>query len=77
MSRERRERIRKSKEIDALIRDSSIGDDAWVNCPRHGRTARDPYTEDCVECAHPVTMCLAHMEPEPCETCAAYIAGGL
>lgn len=25
----------------------------------------------------PVTRCLAHMQPEPCPTCAAYIAAGL
>jgi hypothetical protein len=74
---ERRERVKASHELDALLRDSSIGDDAWVECELHGRKARDPYTGDCVDCAHPRTMCLAHMEPEPCQTCRDYIAAGL
>ena len=26
---------------------------------------------------HPRRTCLAHSEPEPCQTCAAYIAAGL
>jgi len=36
--------------FERLLRTSSIGDTAWVDCPRHGRSARDPYTDRCVEC---------------------------
>jgi hypothetical protein len=27
-----------------------MGTSAWVDCPVHGRTARDPYPNLCVEC---------------------------
>lgn len=74
---ERRERVKASREIGELLRDSSVGDEAWVECEIHGHSARDPFSRDCVDCAHPRTMCLAHMEHEPCQMCAAYIAAGL
>lgn len=30
---------------------SSLGEEScWVQCPEHGRSARDPFTERCVQC---------------------------
>lgn len=38
-------------DIDRLIRASSLGPSAWIDCPRHGHTARDPYRKSwCVSC---------------------------
>lgn len=35
-----------------LLDRSSIGTHAWIDCPVHGHTARDPDTHLCVECPH-------------------------
>ncbi len=35
---------------DHLIERSSIGSAAWVECPKHGHEARDPFTERCIQC---------------------------
>jgi hypothetical protein len=36
----------------ALLDRSSLGEDScWVQCPEHGRSARDPFTDRCVNCA--------------------------
>jgi hypothetical protein len=41
------------REIDELIRRSSLGDSAWIDCPIHGRQATDPFRHGkvCVTCA--------------------------
>jgi hypothetical protein len=50
-------------EIDRLIKASSLGPAAWIDCPRHGHTARDPYRPSwCV-------YCLAEKEAPPPADC--------
>lgn len=46
----RREARRRREEFEILLDASSIGDSAWIECPVHGHTARDPFTDRCVEC---------------------------
>lgn len=39
--------------IEDLIARSSIGDDAWIDCPEHGRQPVDPFIREptCLLCA--------------------------
>lgn len=51
MTSERLERAQREREIRELIDRSSVGEDAWVDCPVHGREARAPFHGGCVLCA--------------------------
>jgi hypothetical protein len=58
-----------------------------TSAPRQFSVGTGPWTTQVPECrvAPPregevgsrTETCLAHLEPEPCQTCAAYIAAGL
>lgn len=45
-----RDKRRRERAFKTLLDRSSIGTHAWIDCPVHGHTARDPDTRLCVEC---------------------------
>lgn len=45
-----RDKRRREREFKTLLDRSSIGTHAWIDCPIHGHTARDPDTRLCVRC---------------------------
>lgn len=43
--------LKDRREFKAILENSSLAEDKlWVNCPSHGRQARDPFEDDCVLC---------------------------
>lgn len=70
-----------------VYRKTHADDHGYPACGIPTGTARlssDPAEIDCLSCLKlvkpellPRSTCLAHLLPEPCPTCAAYIAGGL
>ena len=52
-------------------REFSVGTGAWTTQVPECRPEHD-YVEE-----RPREVCPAHLEPEPCSTCSAYVAAGL
>lgn len=48
---QRRERFAAARAFRRLLDRSSLSEkNLWVECPEHGRSARDPFTDRCVNC---------------------------